>query len=53
MTESEAQARGQTNIKTIIKSSVTGIETKQYHPIKWEITFPASGRVIKEKTKSS
>jgi hypothetical protein len=44
------QARGQTNIKTIMKSSVTGTETMQHHPIKSETFLPASKTTIKEKS---
>jgi hypothetical protein len=42
----QAQGQAFTNVKTIAKSSVTGIETMQYHPVKTE-TFPASGRIEK------
>jgi hypothetical protein len=37
------------NIKTIIKSSVIGEEKMTHHPVRSEITYPASGRVEKLK----
>jgi hypothetical protein len=40
-----------TNVKTTIKNPKTGEEHMTHHPIKSEITYPASGRV--EKTKST
>ena len=43
-------ARGFTNIKTVVKDSKTGIETMQHHPYRSEITYPKSGKVIKEKS---
>jgi hypothetical protein len=38
------------NVKTITKSSVTGKETMQHHPIRTEITYPGSGKIEKTKT---
>jgi hypothetical protein len=39
-----------TNVKTAIKNPVTGEEHMQHHPYTSEVTYPKSGKVIKEKT---
>jgi hypothetical protein len=45
-----SEARAFTNVKTRTRSSVTGKETMQHHPVGNEITFPASDRVEKEQS---
>jgi len=44
-----SQGSAFSNVKTITKSSVTGKETLQHHPIRNEITYPGSGRIEKNK----
>jgi len=44
-----SQDQASTNIKTIVKNPKTGEGKMTHHPVRTEITYPASGKVEKGK----